>query len=224
MQLHTICWRDIGSESVDSQGRLAYHSEICHVILPCVLAVVISFAICWSPFHAQRLLATYTTDVTPTLVVTFTILTYISGVTYYLSATINPILYQLMSVKFRQAFKDTFIVCCKCLRESSTFDKEMSFHCDNSRYKISCHQQNKENLNNTVQLSVPEAHDMMDTKGEEAPGLVLKPIFNSSMDLIFLLKSPYLQSLLEWTEDVLFTRQEVCAVRWMFKNLSAESS
>ncbi|GFU26058.1 pyrokinin-1 receptor [Nephila pilipes] len=113
-------------------------------------AVVISFAICWSPFHAQRLLATYTTDVTPTLVLTYTILTYISGVAYYLSATINPILYQVMSVKFRQAFKDTFIACCKCFKGTSTFDKELSFHCDNSRYKISCHQQNKENLNNSV--------------------------------------------------------------------------
>ncbi|GBN03515.1 Pyrokinin-1 receptor [Araneus ventricosus] len=119
-------------------------------VISLAVAVVISFCICWSPFHAQRLLAIYTTEVTPTLVVTFTILTYISGVTYYLSATINPILYQLLSVKFRQAFKDTFSVCCKCLRASSSTEKEMSFHCDNSRYKISCHQQNKEQLNNTV--------------------------------------------------------------------------
>ncbi|CAL1262406.1 unnamed protein product [Larinioides sclopetarius] len=114
------------------------------------VAVVISFCICWSPFHAQRLLAIYTTEVTPTLVVTFTILTYISGVTYYLSATINPILYQVLSVKFRQAFKDTFSVCSKCLRVSSPMENEMSFHYDNSRYKISYHQQNKEQPNNTV--------------------------------------------------------------------------
>ncbi|GIX79794.1 pyrokinin-1 receptor [Caerostris extrusa] len=106
------------------------------------------------PFHAQRLLAIYTTEVTPTLVVTFTILTYISGVTYYLSATINPILYQLLSVKFRQAFKDTFSVYCKCLRVSNGMNKEMSsFHCDNSRYKTSCHQQNKSAEPNTNTVS-----------------------------------------------------------------------
>ncbi|RWS25230.1 neuromedin-U receptor 2-like protein [Leptotrombidium deliense] len=46
----------------------------------------------------------------------FNILTYISGVTYYLTATINPILYQLMSLKFRLAFKDTFGIWFPCLK------------------------------------------------------------------------------------------------------------
>ncbi len=32
---------------------------------------------------------------------------YVSGVCYYLSSTINPILYNLMSVKYRQAFRRT---------------------------------------------------------------------------------------------------------------------
>ncbi|XP_054724802.1 pyrokinin-1 receptor-like [Uloborus diversus] len=101
-----------------------------------LVAVVISFFICWSPFHAQRLLAIYTEKVTPTLLLTFTILTYTSGVTYYLSATVNPILYQLFSVKFRQAFKDTFAVCCKTGKDSSNLQFE------NSRYKVSCNNGN----------------------------------------------------------------------------------
>ncbi|GBO23253.1 hypothetical protein AVEN_249447-1 [Araneus ventricosus] len=96
------------------------------------VAVVISFCICWSPFHAQRLVAIYTAEETPTMVVTFTILTYISGVTYYLSATINPILYQLLSMKFQQAYKDTFSVCCKCLRGSSSIEKDMPLQRRNS--------------------------------------------------------------------------------------------
>ncbi|CAN8003653.1 unnamed protein product, partial [Ixodes hexagonus] len=74
------------------------------------VAVVVSFIICWTPFHAQRLIATYA-DQTAAMVLLFTILTYISGVTYYLSATVNPILYQVMSLKFRQAFVDTFGCC-----------------------------------------------------------------------------------------------------------------
>ncbi|XP_075148624.1 pyrokinin 1 receptor [Haematobia irritans] len=37
--------------------------------------------------------------------VVYTIMTYISGVLYYLSTCINPLLYNLMSNKFRQAFK-----------------------------------------------------------------------------------------------------------------------
>lgn len=74
------------------------------------MAVVVSFIICWTPFHAQRLIATYA-DQTAAMILLFTVLTYISGVTYYLSATVNPILYQVMSLKFRQAFVDTFGCC-----------------------------------------------------------------------------------------------------------------
>lgn len=38
--------------------------------------------------------------------------------TYYLSASVNPILYQLMSRKFRIAFKDTFGHCLPCARST----------------------------------------------------------------------------------------------------------
>lgn len=36
----------------------------------------------------------------------------LSGVLYFVSATVNPILYNLMSKKFRQAFKRTLYKCC----------------------------------------------------------------------------------------------------------------
>lgn len=74
---------------------------------PCfgTVAVVVAFFVCWAPFHAQRLMAIYVTQPTEDEVFVYTVLTYISGVTYYVSATINPILYSIMSLKFRQAFK-----------------------------------------------------------------------------------------------------------------------
>ncbi|KAG8196104.1 hypothetical protein JTE90_007840 [Oedothorax gibbosus] len=75
------------------------------------VAVVVAFFLCWAPFHAQRLMAIYIVNKTPTAVVIYTTLTHISGVTYYVSATINPILYSIMSNKFRQAFKDTLAHC-----------------------------------------------------------------------------------------------------------------
>ncbi|KFM80448.1 Neuromedin-U receptor 2, partial [Stegodyphus mimosarum] len=61
-------------------------------------------------------MATYVTDPTPFLHTVYTVITNISGVSYYLSATVNPILYQLMSLKFQQAFKDTFGPFSTCLR------------------------------------------------------------------------------------------------------------
>lgn len=75
------------------------------------VAVVVSFFICWVPFHAQRLLASYLVrdeNQNQLLMDIYHRLTYISGVMYYLSSTINPLLYQLMSAKFRLAFKETF--------------------------------------------------------------------------------------------------------------------
>lgn len=78
------------------------------------------------PFHAQRLLASYLVkdeNQNQVLLDIYLKLTYISGVMYYLSSTINPLLYQLMSAKFRLAFKETFkcsLFKCKLLRGSST--------------------------------------------------------------------------------------------------------
>jgi len=72
------------------------------------VAVAVAFFICWAPFHAQRLMAVYGStsgiesqwfnDV-------FSILDYTSGVLYFLSTCINPLLYNIMSHKFREAFK-----------------------------------------------------------------------------------------------------------------------
>ncbi|GFT20828.1 pyrokinin-1 receptor [Nephila pilipes] len=41
----------------------------------------------------------------------YSYLTNISGVCYYVSATINPILYSILSLKFRHAFRDTLGRC-----------------------------------------------------------------------------------------------------------------
>lgn len=70
------------------------------------MAVVVAFFFCWAPFHLQRLIAAYGND----NVLIYAIMTYISGVLYYLSTCINPLLYNIMSNKFREAFK----VCLYC--------------------------------------------------------------------------------------------------------------
>ena len=79
------------------------------------VAVVVGFFICWAPFHTQRLMATYMTiDAgTKKLGVFMNTLYYISGTFYYISTTINPILYSILSLKFRQAFKNTIFRLCQ---------------------------------------------------------------------------------------------------------------
>ena len=62
------------------------------------VAVVIAFFICWAPFHAQRMWSIYRgAHKCPFLY-------YGSGIFYYVSSTINPILYNILSKQFRKAF------------------------------------------------------------------------------------------------------------------------
>ena len=82
------------------------------------MAVVVAFFVCWAPFHAQRLMTLYipTAKWTDELLEAHKVLYYISGVCYFISCTINPVLYSIMSLKFRQAFKQTVLkarCCCK---------------------------------------------------------------------------------------------------------------
>ncbi|XP_034946503.1 neuropeptides capa receptor-like [Chelonus insularis] len=79
-------------------------------IIKMLSAVVVMFFLCWAPFHAQRLLYVYAqeADYYPDLNEWLYIF---SGLLYYFSTTVNPILYNIMSVKYRNAFKKT--MCCK---------------------------------------------------------------------------------------------------------------
>ncbi|XP_061725790.1 pyrokinin-1 receptor-like [Cydia pomonella] len=92
------------------------HSQSTRRVIKMLVAVVVTFFICWAPFHAQRLLIIYATSngvKFEQINRAITILTYVSGVFYYLSTCINPILYHIMSNKFREAFKNTLMQCCR---------------------------------------------------------------------------------------------------------------
>ncbi|THD25714.1 Neuropeptides capa receptor [Fasciola hepatica] len=77
-----------------------------------LVAIVVSFFICWAPFHLQRILASAGLKM-GWFYVDF--IFYLSGCLYYVSSTVNPILYSLMSARFRRAFKATF-----CIRKPRT--------------------------------------------------------------------------------------------------------
>jgi hypothetical protein len=73
--------------------------------------VVVAFFVCWAPYHAQRLFSIYaagyesSTEPDKTFQAVHFALTTISGILYYVSATINPILYHILCSRFRVAFK-----------------------------------------------------------------------------------------------------------------------
>lgn len=110
-----------------SNGCFIKCSDYCRVLCFCLsslkwtffpvflAAVVLAFFLCWAPFHAQRLGYVYFKEskIFRTL---NEYLYYISGFLYYLSATVNPILYNLMSLKYRHAFRQTL-----CTRKRRRF-------------------------------------------------------------------------------------------------------
>ncbi|CRK94985.1 CLUMA_CG008473, isoform A, partial [Clunio marinus] len=89
-------------------------------VLKMLVAVVICFFVSWFPFHAQRLVYNWAMqNENPAehefLAKIYFFVTYSSGILYYLSTCINPLLYNIMSNKFRQAFKETLQKkCCTC--------------------------------------------------------------------------------------------------------------
>lgn len=85
-----------------------YRVLICSITSLFSVAVVVAFFICWAPFHVQRLVAIYSTHGDEGEHTIYAIVTYTSGILYYLSTTVNPILYHIMSFKFREAFKVSF--------------------------------------------------------------------------------------------------------------------
>uniref|UniRef100_A0A3B4EYL7 Neuromedin-U receptor 1-like n=1 Tax=Pundamilia nyererei TaxID=303518 RepID=A0A3B4EYL7_9CICH len=68
----------------------------------CVLVVV--FGLCWAPFHIDRLMWSYINISYEQHRRIFEHVHVISGVLFYLSSAVNPILYNLMSTRFREMF------------------------------------------------------------------------------------------------------------------------
>ena len=73
------------------------------------VAVVVAFFVCWAPFQAERMMTARTQVWHEKTLKIHKVLFYLSGVFYFISCTINPILYSIMSLKFRQALKQTLL-------------------------------------------------------------------------------------------------------------------
>lgn len=89
-------------------------------------AVVLAFFLCWAPFHSQRLLYLYGQDL-PHFAEINAWLYYVTGCLYFFGSTVNPILYNLMSVKYRMAFKETLCGGLSSREQGRGFREQSSF-------------------------------------------------------------------------------------------------
>ncbi|XP_030069279.1 neuromedin-U receptor 2 [Microcaecilia unicolor] len=78
-----------------------------------LFVLVMVFAICWAPFHVDRLFFSFVLDWTEPLANVFNIIHVVSGVFFYLSSAVNPLIYNLLSRRFRSAFLNVMPVHCK---------------------------------------------------------------------------------------------------------------
>ena len=92
-----------------------YHCCIHELKPNFLVVVVVAFFLCWIPFHSQRLLFVVVTlfgNWTSSLQQVQHILFMISGVAYYFNSILNPILYSILSKRFRRGFNDITVSCC----------------------------------------------------------------------------------------------------------------
>ncbi|KAL1023335.1 hypothetical protein UPYG_G00039390 [Umbra pygmaea] len=71
-----------------------------------LFVLVVVFGICWAPFHTERLMWSFIDTWTNNNLEVYKYVHIISGVLFYLSSAVNPILYNLMSTRFREMFKE----------------------------------------------------------------------------------------------------------------------
>ncbi|XP_064118372.1 neuromedin-U receptor 2-like isoform X1 [Macrobrachium nipponense] len=91
-----------------SAGNGAMHTRRMGIRM--LVAVVVVFFLCWAPFHAQRLMFVFVNlygTWTKNLRTVNQRLYVVAGICYYLNSAMNPILYSVMSVRFRIAFRRT---------------------------------------------------------------------------------------------------------------------
>ncbi|KAG8567000.1 hypothetical protein GDO81_013465 [Engystomops pustulosus] len=80
--------------------------------------VVIAFVVCWLPYHVRRLMFCYVPDEhwTDELHDFYHYFYMLTNVLFYVSSTVNPILYNLVSANFRQIFVSTLSFLCPLWR------------------------------------------------------------------------------------------------------------
>ncbi|XP_006265378.1 growth hormone secretagogue receptor type 1 [Alligator mississippiensis] len=99
--LYGLICRKLWSSRHNLRGPQAASREKYHKQTIKMLAVVVlAFVLCWLPFHIGRILFAQTEIILYDVTQYFNL---ISMILFYLGASINPILYNVMSQKYRQA-------------------------------------------------------------------------------------------------------------------------
>ncbi|XP_021096594.1 neuromedin-U receptor 2 [Heterocephalus glaber] len=78
-----------------------------------LFVLVLVFAVCWMPFHIDRLFFSFVEEWTEPLLSMSCLIPCVPGVFFYLSSAVNPIIYNLLSRRFRAAFRNVISPPCR---------------------------------------------------------------------------------------------------------------
>lgn len=158
----------IQSRMIKFPGETKHLDSRTKPIIRMLAAVVVTFFLCWAPFHMQRLFYLYGKD-TANYIKVNEWAYYITGCFYYFSCTVNPVLYNVMSVKYRVAFRKT--LCCGPLGSSST--REASTYRDTTVVYVNTHLDHRRSSNNIGDLRRPKSFSRH-SRSSEIPNNVLE--------------------------------------------------
>ncbi|XP_051555255.1 neuromedin-U receptor 1-like [Myxocyprinus asiaticus] len=115
LQLHRErdCFGSKTGLNQDGLHQRARHRQVTKMLC----ALVIVFGVCWAPFHIDRVMWSYIDNWTVEQDHVYEYVHLLSGVFFYLGSVVNPILYNLMSSRFREMFRE--VVCQKGHRQLS---------------------------------------------------------------------------------------------------------
>ncbi|XP_054977255.1 neuromedin-U receptor 1 [Sorex araneus] len=88
----------------DSSRRLSLREHGRTQVTKMLFVLVVVFAISWAPFHTERLLWNFITDFSSEAAYYYVHI--FSGALFYIGSAANPVLYSLMSTRFRETFQD----------------------------------------------------------------------------------------------------------------------
>ncbi|XP_078266213.1 neuromedin-U receptor 1 [Rhinoraja longicauda] len=116
--LHLLIGLQLRRDRAFSQGRLesgagsyqaARHQEEKvqnRQITKMLFVLVFVFGVCWAPFHTDRLLWIHIAYRDGQMLSLYQFVHVVSGVFFYLSSAVNPVLYNLLSTRFREMSKE----------------------------------------------------------------------------------------------------------------------
>ncbi|XP_024126239.1 neuromedin-U receptor 2 [Oryzias melastigma] len=121
--------RHLGKNCYSSSRRnLAVENGRRRQVIKMLSIVVAVFGLCWAPFHIERVLWSSVSQWTDLMHNVYQYVHILSGILFYLSSAVNPIIYSLLSTRFRECFRE--LVCShtddsNSVRDSPPFPKTL---------------------------------------------------------------------------------------------------